>query len=573
MTDLIGWQYAELISKEKIWKPFALSHAEWPPDYTGVWNWRRKTLHKFRQNPQLFEAAKRYYSTRPAHFIMHWMDTYDPRKRTLKWMPFIFFLKQDEFIQFLHALRSEEQCGLVEKSRDMGATWGACGYSVWSWRFIPNDSIGWGSRKQELVDTLGNADSIFEKMRLIIRRLPKIWRPEGFIPKKHATFMKLLNPENGSTITGEAGDSIGRGGRKSMYFLDEAAHVEHAESIESSLGDNTNVRVDMSSVNGLDNVFFNRRENGVDWQPGVVIEKGQVRVFVMDWSDHPEKDREWYETRKAKYDREGLQHVFAQETDRNYSAAVMNTIIPYEWIEHAVDAHLKIPYLLAEYKTRPNVWIAGLDVADEGPDRNSLSMREWIIWRHCEEWGERDPGVTARRAIDGVRHIRGIKVMYDCIGVGATVKSEYNRLVIDEKKLNPEECEFVAWNAGAAVVNPFHRIIPDDEKSMLNKDFYGNMKAQAWWSIRTRFYKTWKAVTEGIVYPSGELISLDGSMPLLKQLMKELAQPTRSPNGELKMIVDKKPDGRKSPNLADGGVQMYFPIINDTNQPLVGSYG
>ncbi|MCO1498268.1 hypothetical protein, partial [Limosilactobacillus reuteri] len=77
----------------------------------------------------------------------------------------------------------------------------------------------------------------------------------------------------------------------------------------------------------------------------------------------------------------------------------------------------------------------------------------------------------------------------------------YNRLTLDDKVIDPQLTPFVPWNAGAEVMRKFDRIIPDDDQSPLNKDFYDNMKAQAWWSLRTRFFKTFKAVTEGVVYP------------------------------------------------------------------------
>lgn len=566
MDNLFQWR--EHHAPAPVLKPRPHTAQEWPPDYQAIWAWRVKTLQTLQSDKHLQQSAKAYYATRPAEFIMHWMDTYDPRRPANKWMPFIFFTKQAEFIDFLHSLREDQEGGLVEKSRDMGATWLSCAYSVWSWLFIPSDSIGWGSRKQDLVDTLGDVDSLFEKMRKIIERLPSFWLPQGFNPKKHATFCKLINPENGSMITGESGDNIGRGGRKSMYFKDEAAHYERPEKIEAALGDNTNVQVDISSVNGLGNPFHRRRENGVTWQKGVPLPKGYTRVFVMDWKDHPQKTIEWYTERKAKFEREGMAHLFAQEVDRNYSAAVSNTIISYEWIQAAVDAHLTVPYIAAT--PPPNTWMAGLDIADGGIDRNALSTRQGIIWRTTEEWGERDVGVTARRAILAVQHLRGIKVQYDVCGVGSGVKSEYNRLIVDEQLNNIPE--FVPWNAGGGVLNPYHPIIPGDDQSALNRDFYANLKAQAWWHLRGRFYKTWMAVTKGIVYPVDELISLDSTMPLLEQLMKELAQPTRGSNGQLKTTVDKQPDGMKSPNLADSGIMMYFPMPeNETTQ--VGTYG
>lgn len=550
------------------WRPRALSHDEWPPDYRGVFAWRIKMLTTLRNNGEALKSARAYYSTRPGEFIQHWMDTYNPRKPSQKWMPFVFFKKQDDLIAFFEELRRDSENGLVEKCRDIGATWLACAYSVWTLLFIDDDATGWGSRKQELVDKIGDPDSIFEKMRLLIKRLPDVWLPEGFSWREHATFTKLINPATGATITGESGDNIGRGGRKARYFKDESAHYERPEKIEAALGDNTDVQIDMSSVNGLGNVFHRRRESGVLWSRGEKIDPGFTRVFVFDWRDHPEKNQQWYDQRKARAEREGMQHVLAQEVDRNYAAAVQNTIIDYQWIVAAIDAHLKIPSL---QMPPPNVWMAALDVADGGMDRNALALRQWVILRHCEEWGERDPGVTTRRMIGGLRGHRGIKIQYDCIGVGSGIKTEYNRLV-DDGIVTRKDYDLVAWNAGAKVVQPYDRIIPGDEESARNRDFFGNFKAQAWWSLRSRFYKTWRAITFGEIYPADELISLDSAMPLLHQLTKELAQPTRGESTGLRTIVNKKPEGTKSPNLADAIVMLYFPALAIGGEAVSGKY-
>lgn len=582
MRDLISWRgEASSVTVEKVMKPRVLSREEWPPDYDAVFRWRFDTLSKLNASPELVAAAKTYYASRPAEFIMDWMDTYDPRRAGTKWIPFIFFEKQGELIEFLESLDHDQESGLIEKARDMGATWVICAYSVWRWLFIKNDALGWGSRKEALVDKLGDPDSIFEKMRKLIERLPPCFLPKDFNRARHATYMKLSNPETGSIIAGESGDNIGRGGRKSLYVKDEAAHYERPEKIEAALGDNTNVQIDVSSVNGLGNVFHRRAENAIVWERGKTLPRGFVRKFIMDWRDHPNKTQEWYDNRRAKYEREGMLHVFAQEVDRNYSAAVSNVIIPYEWIVASVDAHLKVPYIKAEHDRRIREtgslggWIGGLDVGDsQDGDRNALTLREWIIWRSVEEWVARDTGITARTAISRCQPYAGrIEVMYDCIGVGSGVKTEYNRLTLDDKVIDPALIPFVPWNAGAEVIRKYERIIPDDDQSPLNKDFYDNMKAQAWWALRTRFFKTFKAVTEGTVYPVDDLISLDSRMPLLVSLQKELAQPTRGTSGRLKMIVDKKPEGTKSPNLADSGVQAFFPIPGDMYHAVVGTYG
>lgn len=585
MMPMSAWSAKPTVERT-VWRPQPLGTAEWPPDYKAVYGWRVQTLKQLSTDESMLASAKAYYSKRPGEFIMDWMDTYDPRKspnnadptqRGEKWMPFIFFKRQMDVIEFFESCSRDQESGLVEKCRDFGLTWLACAYSVWRWLFIKDDAIGWGSRKETLVDKPGDPDSIFEKLRLLIKRLPTVWMPLDFKWSRHSTYMKLINPENGAIISGESGDNIGRGGRRSIYMLDEAAHLEHPEKIEAALGDNTNVRIDISSVNGVGNVFHRRRENGMVWTPGCHLPKGFVRVFIADWRDHPLKTQDWYDKRKARYEREGMAHIFAQEVDRNYAAAVSNVVIPHEWITAAVDAHIHVPYF-AEYITlNPEVlddWMAGLDVADEGGDRNALTLRQWVIWRDVQEWGERDPGLTARKAILACRpHAKHIQCQYDCIGVGSGVKTEYNRLTEDEHIVSAFDIPFVPWNAGASVVQPYERIIPDDTESLQNKDFFDNLKAQAWWSLRTRFYKTFKARTEGTVYPVDELISLDSTMPLLEQLKKELAQPTSGHSSRLKLLIEKKPNGMKSPNLADSGVQAFFPLTSLETSLIIGQYG
>lgn len=581
---LTAWNERQTDNTIHPWRPHPLGADEWPPNYPAVYRWRSKVLKQLISDPKILKAAKVYYSTHPAEFIMDWMDTYDPRKsptnanpalRGEKWMPFVFFKRQKDVIDFFESCSRDQTSGLVEKCRDFGLTWLACGYSVWRWLFIKNDAIGWGSRKETLVDKPGDPDSIFEKIRLMLKRLPRIWLPAGFSWGRNSTYMKLLNPENGAIIAGEAGDNIGRGGRKSLMLLDEAAHLERPEKVEAALGDNTNVRIDISSVNGVGNVFHRRRENGVIWSPDVKdYPFGFVRVFVADWRDHPLKTQEWYDARKARYEREGMAHIFAQEVDRNYAAAVSNTVIPYQWVEASIDAHIKLPWFAEALEAHKDDWYAGLDVADEGNDRNALTLRQWVIWRDVQEWGERDPGISARKAVLACREHKGhISCQYDCIGVGSGVKTEYNRLTTDEGVISAHEIPFIPWNAGAGVLNPFDRIIPDDNESLQNKDFFDNLKAQAWWSIRTRFYKTFKAVTEGVRYNPDELISIDSRITLLEQLKKELIQPTVGYSSRLKMLIEKKPDGMRSPNLADSGVMAFFPVTDGSTTILTGSYG
>lgn len=525
---------------------------DWPVDQVAVFAWRQQQILKLKGNSDLIAGAKFYYANNPVAFINHWCDTYDPRKAGKDpgpKGPLLLFQRQDELVECLMACLQAETALLVEKTRDMGATWVCCAFSVWLWLFWNGSAVGWGSRKEQLVDKIGDPDSIFEKIRMLINGIPKFFLPVGFSPKDHMHFMRIINPETGSTITGEAGDNIGRGGRSLIYFKDESAHYERPERIEAALSDNTNVAVDISSVNGLGNVFYRRREAGADWTGAIV--PGRTQVFVMDWRDHPAKNDDWYEARRAKAEEEGLLHVFAQEIDRNYSASVEGILIHQEWVRAAVDAHIKLSC------SASGMWSSALDVADGGGDTNAQSQRQGIILRKLDEWGARDAAVTARKAIANVADKGKIELQYDCIGVGSTVKAEVNNLK-DAKRL-PKGIRLVPWNAGAKVLKPEQRVVPGDSESPKNKDFYTNLKAQGWWELRNRFYRTFRAVTEGAMYDPNTLISLDSNLKLLRKLEKELCQVTAGRGAGLKLMIDKTPEGTKSPNLADAVMMDYWP--------------
>jgi phage terminase large subunit len=560
--------------------PITAEAPSWPPDYVRLFQWRQRQLILFRTKPEMLAAAKLYYKDHPVEFIEDWVDTYDPRNAgvpgKITRMPFVMFPRQRELTLFLYACLQGEADGLIEKCRDAGATWLSVAVSVHLWLFWDGISIGWGSRKEQLVDKLGDMDSIFEKIRAVIRGLPPEFLPAGFSEKDHMTYMRVLNPASQASITGEAGNNIGRGGRKRIYFKDESAHYERPDLIEAALGDNTRVQIDISSVNGTGNVFHRRRENGVEWEPGKPVVKGKANVFVFDWRHHPEKTLEWYNERRQKAEDEGLLHIFAQEVDRDYSSSVEGRIIPKEWIQAAVDAHVKLQFL------DEGKWVAGLDVADGGGDRNALAQRRGVVLKKVEAWGAVDTGVTARRAVQKLVRPNETALMYDCIGVGAGVKSEFNRLrgleesgEIDTTKTQwPPGLRVEPWNAGLPPLFPEKRLIKGDKSSPLIKDHYLNIKAQAWWELRARFWKTFRAITEGIDYDTDDLISIDSAgfkTEDLAKLIDELAQATSSLSpGRLKLMVDKTPEGTRSPNMADAVVMAFWPVMSRYTLENVG---
>lgn len=528
--------------------------AAWNPNYTEALYRRRMNIIRSMEDRRIQAAWMQYYSTRPVEWIEDWCFTFDPRRGELRTLPFILFPKQREFIDFLEYCRKTKHNGLVEKCRDGGMTWLCICYALWLWLFHSGVSCGFGSRKQDLVDKIGDPDSILEKGRIVLRWLPFWMLPRGFSSGKHLNYLKFVNPANNSTIKGEGGDNIGRGGRSTMYFKDESAHYEHPDLIEAALGDNTDVQIDISSVNGSANVFYRRRRSGVVWSSGIEIAPGMVAVFIFDWRDDPRKSQEWYDLRRARAEREGLLHIFMQEVERDYASAVEGIIIRPEWARACLDAHIKLAHL--------GNWFAGervaaQDVADGGGDRNAYASRGGVVLKRIEAWGG-EAGDAAHIAVpyameDGIRDL-----YYDCIGVGTGFKVETNNMA--SKDSWPTGLTVHPWDASANVLNPTDPVIPGDAQSPTNEDVYENLKAQAWFLMRSRTWKTYLAVTRGEVFPIDELASFPSNLPNVHQFIMELSQPVKKMSlSSGKTVVDKKPDGAVSPNMADSGVMCYCP--------------
>ena len=198
------------------------------PDYTPVFVERAERLQWLRENPENLPGLKAFYKENIAQFISDWGMTSDTRNAELGLpvvIPFILFPRQGEWIDWLLARWKGQESGLTEKSRDMGISWlsvaTACSLNL----FYDDLNIGFGSRKEEYVDKIGDPKSLFYKARQFLELLPPEFTGE-WNSKKHSSHMVIKFPSTGSTLTGEAGDNIGRGNRTAIYFKDEAGCVD-----------------------------------------------------------------------------------------------------------------------------------------------------------------------------------------------------------------------------------------------------------------------------------------------------------------------------------------------------------
>lgn len=233
-------------------------------------------------------------------------------------------------------------------------------------------------------------------------------------------------------------------------------------------------------------------------------------------------------------------------------------IIKPSWIAAAVDAHKLLGFDIAGEKR------VGFDVADEGEDSNALTLRHGSVAVDVRDWDRGDVIESSNRVNLYAEQNAADEIVYDSIGVGAGVKAQLGRIA----KVNVQ-----GFNAGGAVLHPESEYMAGKK----NKDMFSNIKAQSWWHVRDRFYKTWRCVEARkadpdctLEYSPDELISLSSSIPKLEYLKAELSRPWVDYDGNGKVKVESKKDMKKrgipSPNMADSLIMAFAPLIR---KPMV----
>lgn len=421
--------------------------------------------------------------------------------------------------------RNQED-GLTEKSRDMGVSWLCVAAAVEFWLFHPGMAIGFGSRKEELVDRVGDPKSLFEKIRQYLRNLPVEFLPWGipdgesaarrYNERKDATHMKVVNIENGATITGEAGDNIGRGARASIYFKDESAFYERPDRIDAALSQTSNCKIDVSTPNGTGNPFYLKRMGG------------KIPVFTFHWRDDPRKDDEWYQKQVDTLDAVTV----AQEIDIDYTASVSGVVIPAKWVRAAIGLAEKLGLEPSGVKR------IGLDVADEeGADDNVATVVEGTVVSDIEAWKGVDTSQSAAKTDSLAHSVRAEYVNFDSIGVGAGIRGA-------GKALSTE------FHPVASSESPEHGYCLDNDIRKRSEQ-YLNLRAQLWWEMRIRCQRAYQHVNGDKLWSLDDMVSL----PNHPQLITELSQPLFAYTASGKVQIESKKEmarrGLKSPNYAD----------------------
>lgn len=376
----------------------------------------------------------------PLYFTQVFATTYDPRCEP-SLIPFLLWDFQKEAFIRMFECQGDGSDLVIEKSRDLGASWLTCLFGVYYLLFRPNSSGLYVSRKADLVDAKGNTDSLFSKIDTIIQHLP------GWLkPNMARKLMALNNVDNGAIVNGEStGSDTGRGGRRTYVVLDEFAAVEDGFAVLAATGAVTNTRLFVSTPKGEGNAFAD------------VARNDHIPKLTFGWWLDPRKNDGLSKTAEGKWtspwyelqcQRASNRIEIAQELDIDYSGSDYSYFDPDSISKYAREVCRnpdEVGELVYDHNLQPlgfskgrsgrlSLWgipredtsyIIGVDIATGTGSSNSVMSvvdKKRLTKVACFVDANTRPDELARYAVALGRHFRGNQreayIIYEANGPG-----------------------------------------------------------------------------------------------------------------------------------------------------------
>lgn len=269
-------------------------------------------------------------------------------------------------------------------------------------------------------------------------------------------------------------------------------------------------------------------------------------IVEINWRDNPffpvtmQKDRlrDKDQMEEAEYN-----HIW----EGHYSDTVENAIISPEWFDACVDAH-KVLGFEAEGQE-----IVSYDPADTGDAKAAAHVHGSVVKNVIKnESGSIDTATDWALSI--AQDVRPDVFSYDADGIGGGLKSQVET-ALKGKKIQVEQFK------GSEQADRPDEVYQDSNRDSetrpkTNKQMFANKRAQYYWLLRDRMFKTWQAVKKGKYISPDELISISSEIEDLAELRAEVCRIPRKfiASGRIQLMPKHEMKSKlkiESPNMAD----------------------
>jgi phage terminase large subunit len=287
-------------------------------------------------------------------------------------------------------------------------------------------------------------------------------------------------------------------------------------------------------------------------------------IIVVNWRDNPWWNEEQEALRKWDYEnRPRTEYDWIWEG--KYNDHVENAIIPAEWFDAAVDAHIKLGF-----KPR-GIKVASHDPADSG-DARGYALRHGSVILDVQENTKDDVNDACDWALDLAIQDGADLFVWDGDGMGVSLKRQV------AASLKGKAMDYEMYRGSDGVENPediYQDILTpeNDKQKKKNKHTFKNYRAQYHWKLRDRFLATYRAVVKKEYIDPDEVISISSDIKLLPKLRAEICGIPKIPNGNGLIQIMAKKDmisklKKKSPNIAESvimSLKTKLPAIAHTS--------
>lgn len=289
-------------------------------------------------------------------------------------------------------------------------------------------------------------------------------------------------------------------------------------------------------------------------------------IVVMNYTDNPwfndsglEEERQWdYQYRsRAMYD-----HIWMGA----FNDSVESALIMSEWFDACIDAHKKLGFVASGAR------ITAHDPSDTGPDSKGFAARHGSVIEMVKEMETGTVNEGGHWAAGEAIQYQSDAFAWDGDGMGIALTEQISKdfegkhtaLTVFRGSESPDLPDAVY--APAMVAPVAHQ--------KTNKDTFRNKRAQYYFELRDRCYRTYRAVVHGEYHDPAKMISFDSSIELLSKLRAELCRLPIKPNGnglfELYTKAEMKSKFKMaSPNLADSVMILMRYVPQAKAKPVI----
>lgn len=234
--------------------------------------WRLKLLERCSANPRYRAAVVEMCRTDILFYINCFVYQYNPFLIGNEVGPFITWDFQDDAFRTMLSAVEDQRDLVIEKSREMGASWMCLILMDWIAKFQPNKQLGMISRDADAVES-PSPDSLMWKLDFMSEKQPEWLTGEITRRKMNRKYLRSKSQVAAEASTGKAFV----GGRAMMIFADEFSQFREGYDFLHRTADSSRCRI------------FNFTHTGASGAAFDLSERTDIRKLRMHWSQHPRK--------------------------------------------------------------------------------------------------------------------------------------------------------------------------------------------------------------------------------------------------------------------------------------------